>query len=58
MMVKEYIRTGDDMTQNEYHYEIIKDRDRNIIGLLIRYKNNEAIIIPLIDIILQMEKII
>lgn len=58
MMVKEYKTTGDNMNQNEYHYEIIKDKDRNIIGLLIRYKNYEAIIIPLIDIILQMEKII
>lgn len=58
MMVKQYKSTGDKMKQNDYTYEIIKDRDRNIIGLLIRYKNNEAIIIPLIDIILQMEKII
>lgn len=58
MMVKEYNKTGDNMNQNEYHYEIIKDKDRNIIGLLIRYKNYEPIMIPLIDIILQMEKII
>lgn len=46
------------MKQDNYKYEIVKDKERNIIGILIRYKNNEAIIIPLIDIILQMEKII
>ena len=46
------------MKQDNYNYEIVKDKERNIIGILIRYKNNEAIMIPLIDIILQMEKII
>lgn len=56
MVVKEYKTTGDYMKQDNYSYEIVKDKERNIIGLLIRYKNNEAIIIPLIDIILQMEK--
>lgn len=56
MVVKEYKITGDYMKQDNYSYEIVKDKERNIIGLLIRYKNNEAIIIPLIDIILQMEK--
>lgn len=45
-------------TQNGYSYSVIKDKERNIIGILIRYEDNRAIIIPLIDIILEMEKII
>lgn len=43
---------------NQYTYAVIKDKDRNIIGILIRFKNEHAIVIPLIDIILEMEKII
>lgn len=43
-------------TENNYSYTIVKDKDRNIIGVLVRFKNEKAIIIPLIDIILQMEK--
>lgn len=46
------------MTQDNYTYSIIKDSERNIIGILIRFKNERAIMIPLIDIILQLEKII
>lgn len=46
------------MTQGNYSYNVIKDTDRNIIGILVRYEGEKAIIIPLIDIILQMEKII
>lgn len=45
-------------TQNGYSYAVIKDKERNIIGILIRYEDNRAVIIPLIDIILEMEKII
>lgn len=45
-------------TQNGYSYTVIKDKDRNIIGILIRYEDNRAIVIPLIDVILEMEKII
>lgn len=45
-------------TQNGYSYSVIKDKQRNIIGILIRYEENKAIVIPLIDIILEMEKII
>lgn len=45
-------------TQNGYSYAVIKDKERNIIGILIRYEDNRAIMIPLIDIILEMEKII
>ena len=45
-------------TQNGYSYSVIKDKERNIIGILIRFEDNRAIVIPLIDIILEMEKII
>lgn len=45
------------MTQGNYTYSIIKDSERNIIGILVRYKNERAVMIPLIDIILQLEKI-
>lgn len=45
-------------TEENYSYTIVKDTDRNIIGVLVRFKNEKAIIIPLIDIILQMEKIL
>lgn len=45
-------------TQNGYSYAVIKDKQRNIIGILIRYEENKAIVIPLIDIILEMEKVI
>ena len=46
------------MTQGKYSYNIVKDKDRNILGLVVRFSNEKAIFIPLIDIILQMEKII
>ena len=46
------------MTQGKYSYNIVKDKDRNIIGLVVRFGNEKAVFIPLIDIILQMEKII
>lgn len=46
------------MTQDNYTYSIIKDSERNIIGILVRFKNERAIMIPLIDIILQLEKIL
>lgn len=45
-------------TQNGYSYTVIKDKQRNIIGILVRYEENRAVVIPLIDIILEMEKII
>ena len=43
---------------DNYTYTVVKDKDRNIIGILVRYSNEKAVIIPLIDIILMMEKII
>lgn len=46
------------MTINDYTFNVIKDKDRNIIGILVRYKMNDAVFIPLIDVILQMEKIV
>ena len=55
--IGEYTR-GNNMTQGDYTFSVVKDRERNIIGILVRYKCKDAIIIPLIDIILQMEKII
>ena len=45
-------------TQNGYAYAVVKDKERNIIGILIRFEDNKAIVIPLIDIILEMEKIV
>lgn len=52
-------KTGGKMKEyNQYTYAVVKDKDRNIIGILIRFKNEHAIMIPLIDIILEMEKII
>ena len=42
----------------KYTYTVIKDTERNIIGILVRYDCEKAIIIPLIDIILLMEKIV
>lgn len=44
--------------QNDYTYTIIKDKDRNIVGILVRYKYEHAVLIPLIDIILELEKIV
>ena len=41
-----------------YTYSVVKDNERNIIGILVRFENERAVIIPLIDIILMMEKII
>ena len=46
------------MTQDNYTYSVVKDSERNIVGILIRYQNERAILIPLIDIILQLEKIV
>lgn len=46
------------MKIDDYTFYVVKDSDRNIIGVLVRYKNKKAVFIPLIDIILQMEKII
>ena len=43
---------------DEYTYSVVKDNERNIIGILVRFDNERAVIIPLIDIILMMEKII
>lgn len=45
------------MQQDKYTYRVVKDHDRNIIGILVRYDTERAIIIPLIDIILQLEKL-
>ena len=45
-------------TQNGYTYAVIKDKERNIIGILVRFEDRRAIVIPLIDIILEMEKIL
>ena len=45
------------MKQNDYTYNIIRDRERNIIGVMVSYKCENAVIIPLIDIILQTEKL-
>lgn len=42
--------------QGDYTYTVVRDKDRQIIGLLLRHKNDESIIIPLIDIILLLEK--
>lgn len=46
------------MTQDNYTYSVVKDSERNIVGILIRFQNERAILIPLIDIILQLEKIV
>ena len=46
------------MTQGSYSFSVVKDRERNIIGILVRFQKEEAVLIPLLDIILQMEKII
>lgn len=43
---------------DSYTYSVVKDNERNIIGVLVRFGNERAVIIPLIDIILMMEKII
>lgn len=43
---------------NDYTYSVVKDSERNIIGVLVRFDNERAVIIPLIDIILMMEKIV
>lgn len=43
---------------NDYTYSVVKDSERNIIGVLVRFDNEKAVIIPLIDIILMMEKIV
>lgn len=45
------------MKQNDYTYNMVRDCERNIIGVMVRYKSENAIIIPLIDIILQTEKL-
>lgn len=45
-------------TIENYTYSVIKDSDRNILGILVRFKNERAVMIPLIDIILLMERII
>lgn len=43
------------MTQDDYTYFMTHDKDRNILGVVVRYQSEKAIFIPLIDIILQME---
>ena len=43
---------------DDYTYSVVKDNERNIIGVLVRFDNERAVIIPLIDIILMMEKIV
>ena len=45
------------MKQNNYNYTVVFDKDRNILGLLVRYENKEAVFIPLIDIFLMTERI-
>ena len=41
-----------------YSYSVVKDSERNIVGVLVRFQNQKAVLIPLIDIILLMEKIV
>lgn len=43
---------------DDYTFTVIKDQKKNIIGIVVRFKNEKAVFIPLIDIILIMEKII
>lgn len=43
---------------DNYRYSVVKDHERNIIGVVVRYDNERAVLIPLIDIILMMEKIV
>lgn len=43
---------------DKYTYTVVKDSDRNIVGVLVRYENEKAVLIPLIDIIMIMEKIV
>ena len=43
---------------DNYRYSVVKDNERNIIGIVVRYDNERAVLIPLIDIILMMEKIV
>lgn len=43
---------------DKYKYTVVKDHERNIIGVVVRYDNERAVLIPLIDIILMMEKIV
>lgn len=44
--------------QDFYTYTVIKDIDRNLICLIVRYRNEKAILIPMIDIFLLMEKML
>lgn len=43
---------------DKYTYNVVKDQERNIVGILVRFDNQPAVVIPLIDVILLMEKII
>ena len=45
------------MSNGDYTYNVVKDKERNIIGILVRYKYEPAIFIPLLDIILRLEKL-
>lgn len=44
------------MTDNGYEYKIVKDKDREIICLSVQYQKQEKILIPFMDILLQLEK--
>lgn len=43
---------------DKYSYTVVKDQSRNIVGVLVRFENEKAVLIPLIDIILLTEKIV
>ena len=58
MMVEVNKKEDNIMTQENYTYSVVKDSERNIVGILVRYQNERAVLIPLIDIILQLEKIV
>ena len=44
------------MTDKGYEYKVIRDKDREIICLKVTYKKEVPIYIPLMDILLQLEK--
>ena len=44
------------MTDRNYEYKIIRDKEREIICLKVRYKHEIPVYIPLMDILLQLEK--
>lgn len=44
------------MTDGKYHYNVKKDNERQIICLSVKYDNAPEVLIPFMDILLQLEK--